>query len=454
MSAIDTLVNVNISQQTQAVQQASFSIPLIIGPTVPTSGIVNAYTSPAGLLANGYTTSSPEYLYALEMFEQALSPTEIYVGKRTTAVEQVDTIAVNSLTGVPGHVYSFKLNGTVISYTSGSGNVQQDILNGLNAAIAAAFPTNPPVLGVETGTGGSALLTLTSTVPGQGVVYTNIDSELTHALVTANNGIQDDILAILADPQGNFWYGLVACQFTDADILQAAKLIETLKKMYIAISDTGAIVTSSVTDIASVLKGLSLKRTGLIYTAIANITEGKDAAWVGGQLPAVPGSNNWAYKQLVGCTPDTLTESQRAIAIGDPVAAVPGKNVNIYETIAGVSITEMGTMAGGQYIDITVGIDWLESTIQANILQALVNASKIPYTDKGTAVLLSAVQAALTQGEINGLIDPNSPVTVTAPAVLDVPASQRANRIAPTISFSCRLQGAFNAVIVNGTVTV
>lgn len=453
MSAIDTLVQINISQNTQAVQQASFSIPLIIGPTnAGWSDFVHTYTSPAGMLTDGFTTSSPEYVYALEMFEQALSPTEFQVGHRSAAVAQIDTIAVNSLTGVPGHVYSFKLNGTVISYTSLGGNVQQDILNGLNSAISVAFPTSPPVTGVETGSGGGALLTLTSTVPGQAVVYTNVDSELTQVNLTPNHGIQDDLNSIISE--SNIWYGMVGCQFTDADILQAAKLIETLKKIYIAISDTSSIPTSSITDIGSVLRGLSLKRTGLIYTAVANISEGKDAAWVGGQLPAVPGSNNWAYKTLVGTTPDALTDNQRSILIGDPVAAVPGKNVNCYTTIGGVNITQMGTMAGGQFIDITIGIDWLQSTLQTNLFAALAQSSKIPYTDPGTNILMSAVKSAIDQGVVNGLIDGLSPITITAPPVLSVPTSQRANRIAPTISFSCRLAGAFNAVVVSGTVTV
>jgi hypothetical protein len=110
-------------------------------------------------------------------------------------------------------------------------------------------------------------------------------------------------------------------------------------------------------------------------------------------------------------------------------------------------------MAGGQFIDVTVGIDWLTSTIQTNLYALLVSSAKVPYTDKGTAALEQQVQAAITQGVNNGLIDGNSPITVSAPLVSTVSAIQRQNRIAPTISFSCRLAGAYNAIIVNGTVT-
>jgi Protein of unknown function (DUF3383) len=361
--SLDQIININISQQTAAVAQESFSIPLIIGPTVPTSGgIVNEYFAPSGMLTNGYTISSPEYIYALEMFEQALTPTEFLVGQRTTAVAQVDHLIVNSLSGIPGHIYKFTLNNT--------------------------------------------------------------------------------------------WYGMCLTQGTDADVLQAASLIESLKKIYLAISDTAAIPTTSSTDIASVLMGKSLKRTALMYTNTSYINEGKDSAWLGGQLPAVPGSNNWAFKTLVGCTPDNLTATQQGILIGNPVSGVAGKNVNIYQTVGGQNITQMGTMAGGQFIDITIGIDWLESTLQTNIFVALVQAAKIPYTDKGTGILISAVKAAIDQGVVNGLIDGASPITITAASVLSVPSNQRATRVSPTISFSCRLAGAFNAVVVQGTVTV
>lgn len=445
MSSLDQLVLVNISQETQAVPQASFSIPLIVGPTVPTTGIVNAYSSPEGMLSNGYTVDSPEYIYALELFEQPLTPTIFYVGKRTTPIEQEDTITV--LSAVSAHVYQGVVNGQAWSYTASGGDTTTTIATAIASAINALSGLN------VTAAASGPVVTLTSDIPG--LVFTDTTTDVAHLTIVnviANSGIQGDILAIIAVT--NAWYGMCGCEFSDADIEQAAALIESLKKIFIAVSDTSSIATSSNSDVGSILMAKSYKRSALIFTASGNVNEGKEAAWIGGQLPQVPGSNNWAYKTLFGCTPDVLTANQQVILIGDPVAGVPGKNVNIYQTVGGVNITQMGTMAGGQFIDITVGVDWLESTIQTNVFTALVQANKIPYTDNGVAILISAVKAAIDLGVTNGLIDGNSPISVTAPAVLSVPANQRANRIAPTITFSCRLAGAVNAVIVNGTVTV
>jgi hypothetical protein len=511
MSALDQIVQINISQQTAAIPQPSFSIPAIFGPsnrfsthsttgnilsgsnqltnlasltgvvqgasvtgpgipdftyvlsvtgnvatlsanaTAPGTGItvvfedsIRAYTSTAAMVADGFLTSDPEYIQAAELLQQPLVPSLFYVGRYSASVAQVDNIIVNS--AVNGHTYSGLINGLPWSYTATGVDTTTTI------ATAIASSINALVGSGVTATSLTNDCTVTSTV--HGVPFTDVqtapDANYTITPTTPNHTITTDIAQ--AQVQNNTWYGLVICSHTDGDILQTAAYIETQLKIFVAASSTAAIATSATTDIASVMGGKKYKRTSLLFTTLP--AEGKEGAWVGGQLPQVPGSNNWAFKTLFGCSPDSLTANQQAILIGDPVIQLPGKNVNIYQTVGGVPITEMGTMIGGQYMDITVGIDWLQATLQVNIYTALVQAVKIPYTDKGVGILISAVKAAIDQGVVNGLIDGASPITITAPSVLSVPASQRANRVAPTISFSCRLAGAINAVIVQGTVTV
>lgn len=448
MPAIDNLVSISITNATAAVPQASFSIPLIVGPTASTWGgtdYVHAYTAPAGMLTDGFTAGSPEYTEALAMYSQPVTPSTFLVGKRSTAVAQVDTLAVNTVT--VSHVYRVTVNGTQYSYTAVGGDTQQVILAALNTLIVAGGA----VTGAVTGTGASALLTLTSAAPGAAVTYSAVDTLLTKASVTPNNGIAGDLANISA--QNNSWYGLAINAATDADITQAAAYIEGVKKIFLAVTSTTAVSGAATTDVGSVLQGKAYKRTAIAYSP-ANVGAGFASAWLGGQLPLTPGSNNWAYKTLAGQTADTLTATQVATCIGNPIAGTAGKNVNVYQTVGGVNITQMGVMAGGQYIDITVGLDWLQSTLQTNIFAALVNAKKLPYTDAGASVLISAVRSGIDLGVSNGLIDGTSTISVTAPAVATVPTNQRANRIAPPISFVCRVQGAFNSVSVAGTVNV
>lgn len=517
MSAEDNIVSVQISQETATVPQESFSVPAISGPsnrfapvavtgnTVSGSPVITGISSTAGvnqgakisgsgipagssilsvvgsvvtisanatatasavaltvtdlirayadissMLLDGFQNSDPEVIRATELLEQALTPTIFWVMSNSASVAQITAITVNSLVGVPGHVYHFTFNGILISYTSITSDTQDLIIAGLAAAFAIAVQTTVATTAIS-GSGSGSTLTITSAVAGLAFAISLVDTELTNTPGAANHSIVSDIQA--AQAQNDSWYGLAICSNTDADISQVAAYIETLLKIFIGVTNNPQVPSSSTTDLASVLKGQSLKRTALIYS-VNGIGQGIEAAWLGGQLPQVPGSNNWAFCNLVGISPDVLTASQQFNLIGIPKSGVQGKNVNIYQTVGGKNITQMGTMIGGQFIDITIGIDWLNSTLQSNVFQALTSASKIPYTDRGTGVLLSAVKAAIDQGVANGLIDGNSPITISAPNVLDVPASQRANRIAPTISFVCRLAGAFNSVIVKGTVTV
>jgi hypothetical protein len=448
MAAIDQIVSIAIAAQTTSVSQASFSVPLIVGPTATGwagSDYVHTYSSPAGMLTDGFTLTSPEYIHALAMFSQAITPATFKVGKRGPVTAQVDTLAIGTLTAA--HVYAITVNGVVCTYTAGGGDTQQAVLAALNTSIQAAAP----VTGVVTGTGVSALLTLTSSQAGAAITYSSIDPLLTRASTTASAGIASDLASILA--QDSTWYGLSIASGSDNDILQAAPFIEGNKKLFLAISGTIAISGASTTDVGSVLKAAGYKRTALLYSP-ANLTSGAASAWLGEMLATTPGSNNWAFKQLTGIAADTLTSTQVASLIGLPLSGTAGKNANIYSSVGGVSITQMGTTASGQYIDITVGLDWLTSQLQTNIYGKLANAAKIPYTDKGVALLMSAVRAALDQGVVNGLIDGDSAISVSAPSVLSVPSNQRANRIAPTISFLCRLQGAFNAISIAGTVTI
>jgi hypothetical protein len=52
------------------------------------------------------------------------------------------------------------------------------------------------------------------------------------------------------------------------------------------------------------------------------------------------------------------------------------------------------------------------------------------------------------------LIDGETAIEVSAPDVADVSTTDRANRILPDVTFSCRLAGAFHFVEIAGTVSV
>lgn len=438
-TSLDQIVNVTISQQTAQVPQAGFGIPLFVGFSnrFLNSDLIRYYTSPDAMIADGFLVSDPEYVRGLEAFEQALSPTQIGIGNASAAVTQIDTISV---TEVDAHQYKVGINGVDYSHTAGTGETSAQVISALIALINA--DSNAGAVA-----SGSSTLILSGKFPGAGFT-TNIHADANMSLVhtMANHSIVDDLIAIQA--QSDLWYGLGVCSAVASDILQIAAWIESQLKIYIPVSADAAVKTSATSDVGSILKGNAYKRTALIFSAL---TDGKEAGWMGGVLPTIPGSSTWKFKQAVGTTPDVFSQSERNILIGQP--GIPGKNVNIYEVVGGQAIFEEGVMAGGQFIDVTIGIDWLKSTMQNNVYALLVQAEKIPYTDIGATVIENAIQQTLRQAANNGLVD-GTTIEVSVPAVLSVPVADRANRVLPDVKFSCRLAGAFHFIKINGVVTV
>jgi hypothetical protein len=98
-----------------------------------------------------------------------------YITHPGSPAAQVDTLAVNTVT--VGHAYPVTINGVTYTYTAIGGDTQQSILTALSALIVATAP----VTGAVTGTGITALLTLTGTVIDSLITYTAVDALLTRA---------------------------------------------------------------------------------------------------------------------------------------------------------------------------------------------------------------------------------------------------------------------------------
>ncbi|HAV77035.1 MAG TPA: hypothetical protein DCX53_06750 [Anaerolineae bacterium] len=242
------------------------------------------------------------------------------------------------------------------------------------------------------------------------------------------------------------WYGLAITSRDAQDILDVAAFIEARVKLFSAASaDEGVKDPNSITDIAYLLEDAAYERTFLSFHNDA-ATIYPDAAVLGKNLPLDPGSITWKFKTLAGISADTFTTNERD--------AVLAKNANIYEEIAGVNIYEEGTVAAGEFIDVIHGIDWLTARIQERIYELLVNAPKIPYTNKGIAVIEGAVRQQLDVAVDQGVIAPEPAYTVTVPDVLDTEESDRAARILRDVNFEARLAGAIHSVVVRGTVRV
>lgn len=282
--------------------------------------------------------------------------------------------------------------------------------------------------------------------------------------VTADPGITADLTAInKANPSA--WYALILDSNSAAEIEAAATWAEATgiggKVFFWNSSDWGNTQTTVTNDVFSVLQSESMVRNfGQQNNAQLLCYAG--AATCGQALAMNPGSYTLAYKSLPTVPADsdtTLTESQ-ALALNSMSAGNPGpggKSGNYYKTVAGQNWLFPGTAPSGRFFDLTIGIDWLQTRMQAAVAAAIAGLPKLPFTDFGIGAIKDAIDGVLRLGSTPqyGLIlpdgqDPKRPILVNVPTAASLTSAQRATRNVPGITFSAGLQGAIETTIVTG----
>lgn len=428
MTKITDIIQINITRETRAVSRASFSIPCFIASHTAFTERAREYADLAAV-AEDFATTSKVYKAASQYFGQQVVPQRIVVGRRQ----------INKVTGTPtvanSTVYSITINGTEYTYTSDANATALEICAGLDTAVGAAvgitftdnadgtFEVAPTVSGTATSIVASANITLVNTA--------------------ASETWADTITAVRA--ANDSWYYLSTDDHTDAGIQAVATVIQAVDKLYGFSSSEAAILTSATTDIFSVLKALTYDHSFGLYSANAN-TEFPECAWIGSQAQAVPGSNTWSFKNLVGVTPDTISDTQTTYA--------KDKYVATYETIGGISATTRSQTCGAEYIDVMVGVSWTRSRMQEGIWFVLVNSAKVPYIQSGISQIETQVRKVIAEGIRNGLYASTPAPVIIVPDAATVDANLRATRTLDAIEFEVRLAGAIEKVIVRGTVSV
>jgi hypothetical protein len=448
MPSIDTIVTVNITKATATVSRVGFGTPATLTYHTVFPEFARLYTSLQGMLDDGFTTSSREYGMAAAAFAQNPRPASIIIGRRANApLRDVTMIPVTP--ELASTAYTVTINGEAFTFTTDATPTTAEIIAGLVALINVG---GQDVLATDVGVGTSMSIESADApggTPTAGVPFViEFDRKLwTFDDTTPNpggGGIEGDLAnMILANDD---WYGLVSDALGKLEITALSTAIEALKKIYVAETQDSDVLTSSTSDIASLTKAASLDRTAVQYHPAAGVHQ-PDSAWHGVELPQVPGSSTWAFDTLATIPTYELTSAEQAF--------LEGKNGNHYQTVAGVAITNEGKMAGGEWMDVTQFLDWLEARIKEGAFLALAANPKIPYTDLGIQTLGGTTEDVLKEGAKRGGIDPNgaTPITVTLPRASEVAAATKQAREL-TYTFAATLAGAVHKATINGTVTV
>jgi hypothetical protein len=436
MPDVSSIVTVNITATSPGVTRAGFGVPLILGTPSWATDRVRSYADISGVAAD-FTTDRPEYKAAAAIFAQNPKPPELMIGRLALKPTQRYTITPNvqNLTN-----YTMTVDGQTVTYTSDGTATATEIVNGLLALINALAAPAPTI----TASNVSSTLRLTSNSAGDWDSVSVADPTLLDIVEDhADPGVATDLAAILlAD---NTWYAFVNPWNSTAMVAAAASWAETNKRLFVADIQEAQFVThakSGATDEAAALQSAAYRYTSAWYHP--DNGQFLAAALVGKCLPLDPGSETWAFKTLAGVTPGpTLTSTQRGNALA--------KNGNVYETIAGVNVTEFGTVASSEFIDVVRFTDWLVARIGERMFGDLASNIKIPYTDKGIAQLAGDLDNVLAEGvEVGGL----ESYTIQVPRAADADPSDRAARVLKNLNFTGTLAGAVHKPTVNGTVSV
>lgn len=329
----------------------------------------------------------------------------------------------------PFAVISGKFTGRAKSY-GGIADVAADFASSspVYAMAAAIFSQNPCVSRVVVG----------RCEPGSG-----------SAAITGT--IAENLTAIQAEDDS--WYGILADQAlagliggTSGEPGLAAWTESAKRLLFVWSDDADILDPSEDADIASALKAKNYDRSVILYHAAPSAGDDyPDSAWVGEGFPYEPGSSTWAYKTLKGIAADNIT----ATAEG----ALKGKNCNWYNSVGGVSITQQGKVASGEYIDVIIGTDWMEARLREAVYAVLVNQRKLPYDDSGIAAVEGLVRGVLNDAAGKGIIQRDS-IQVSVPKYADIPQADRIARHLPDVKFSALYLGAIHSVRIDGTLSI
>jgi uncharacterized protein DUF3383 len=292
---------------------------------------------------------------------------------------------------------------------------------------------------------------------------------------TADPGIATDLTAIRAANNGS-WYGFALDSNSGAEIQAAAVWTEATgvggKIFFTNNSDyQNTQVTEAgefpETDIFTSLQGLSIIRT-FIQQNNSELLARSGAAIMSQVLAMNPGSYTLAYKQmpLVPADSDTTLTETQALNLNSMTASNPGpgaKSGNYYKTVAGQNWLFPGSTPDGvggsfKFMDLVIGVDWLQTNLQADVAAVIAGLPKLPYTNIGMAMIKHAIYArlSLASSPQYGLIvpdgsDPTRPIVVTVPNVSNLTPQVRASRGVAGITWSAGLQGAIETAVVTGT---
>lgn len=256
------------------------------------------------------------------------------------------------------------------------------------------------------------------------------------------------------------WYAYTVTGAAKATVLLAAAWAETAKPVvsYFYTTADADVKAGTTGNVLSTLKGLLYKRTLGMYSATADAISAIMGYAMGANTRLTNSAYTLANKPLIGVPVDDLTETE--------VETIRSNNGNVYVNVGNTyNVFLDGKRANGSFFDELINTDMLVNDIQMSIMDLLTTLPKIAQTTPGVTQLVSAIETSCETSVNTGFLAPGKWTNasfksvskgdmlvkgylVLADSIDDQSASDRANRIAPSIYVLCKLAGAIHSVMI------
>lgn len=480
---ISSIVDVNVSISPTVPAKAGFGTAAIVSPEATLAGSEQveriAYYSLLSELADVFAITSETYKCAEAYFSQSPSPSQIAViaqyaagsSARLFGGTPLDVIATwNAITDGS---FEADISDTVIDVTGmdfSAAVTMNDVADVMEVALKAAsgfyilstvvYNAAENRFDIDSGVFGGAIGFFNTAATGTDIVANAAFDAANGATLQQGVLAENEVTALSsAETVSNDWYGVLMLKSVrdSSIILDVAAWAESRIKLFSASTNNPASMTIGDTACtAYLLFNSNYQRTTCVFSSDDDAYP--DAAVLGKAFTTNFSSPNstitMKFKPLAGIVTERLTTTQKA--------GLDEKRCNALLDVAGTSMYAESYMCSQLFFDERHGIDWMVGEIESNVFSYLISrTTKIPLTDKGGASLQQQVIRALDASVKNGLVAAgttsngeflgNGYVTLVQ-KVADMNPADKANRIAPTISFTALLAGAVHSVQINGTV--
>ncbi|MDR1438942.1 MAG: DUF3383 domain-containing protein, partial [Clostridiales bacterium] len=175
-----------------------------------------------------------------------------------------------------------------------------------------------------------------------------------------------------------------------------------------------------------------------------------EAALIGKMLGWRPGEATWMFKRLDGISPVHFNDQAASVEL------INSKHYMTYVSKHGLNVTTGGYVTSGEYADVVLGVQWMQSSMELRIFNLLASSPKVPYDNGGIALIAAQVDAALKEATRAGVIrrmgGGMGDYAVSIPNVEDIDPADIAGRVLRDITFSATLAGAVHGAKIRGTV--